>query len=62
MGVFICPRCDIASDSKGDGGCVPALDENGADTWELVHEMCATQAELYAYMPGFYDEPVEEEG
>ncbi len=56
MGVFICHRCDGYSDSDG-GSCIPALDEHGKETNELVHEECATQAELHAYLPVFYDAP-----
>ncbi len=56
MGMFRCARCDVLSDSKG-GSCIPALDEKGADTWEFVHEECATPAELCAYLPGVYEDP-----
>jgi hypothetical protein len=56
MGMYRCPRCDGLFDSK-DGDCIPALDKNGGDTWELVNELCATPQELFAYLPGFYDDP-----
>jgi hypothetical protein len=56
MGMYRCDRCDGLFDSK-DGECIPALDEKGADTLLLVNEPCATPEELFAYMPGFYDDP-----
>ena len=55
MGVYMCPRCDYYAESNE--GCVPMLDEHGKETNELVHEECATQAELHAYLPVFYDAP-----
>ena len=56
MGVYICLRCEMPFDSK-DGECIPALDENGKETNELVNEGCATPKELFAYLPGYYDDP-----
>jgi hypothetical protein len=56
MGMYICPRCDGMFDSK-DGECIPARDKDGNHTFEVVNEPCATPEELFAYMPGFYDDP-----
>ena len=56
MGHYICNRCDGLFDSK-DGECIPALDENGKETNELINEDCATPQELFAYLPGWYDDP-----
>ena len=56
MGVFICPVCERASESH-DGDCIPALTPEGGETFLMVHEACATPAELYAYLPGVYEKP-----
>jgi len=56
MGHYICDRCDGLFDSK-DGECIPALDENGKETNELINEDCATPQELFAYLPGYYEDP-----
>ena len=56
MGVYICKRCEGVFESK-EGDCIPALGMGGKENGELVNEECATPAELYAYLPGFYETP-----